>query len=309
MATIIVTEPGIISDAVIRAWLAAALPVAAIWTGAKDQDMRVFKPFRRRGVDVERITNLKRNVPTIPETADTPLTIMTPHIVPKPLLARFGPRALNLHPALLPAMRGLSPRHAMLCEQSADRYGGLTIHLLEKTIDTGDIVAREPVPPRDRETWCQWEGRLALKAAGMFVGDAAAYLAGRRAAVPQSAEGAFYRRARRDEFAVTSDKTVKEVRELLSALREALVVCRPDGGFPGRPRTFVVAFDRVLGRPTQDAAILRPGSVELDLRDGRVRLRRPGLAHKYKQWATRQTVRRQAMAIGRAARVEWTGQP
>jgi formyltetrahydrofolate-dependent phosphoribosylglycinamide formyltransferase len=58
-------------------------------------------------------------------------------------LARFGGRVLNTHPALLPAFPG---PHAV---SDALAYGvkvtGCTVHLVDAGVDTGPIVAQEPV--------------------------------------------------------------------------------------------------------------------------------------------------------------------
>jgi phosphoribosylglycinamide formyltransferase 1 len=58
-------------------------------------------------------------------------------------LGRFGGRVLNTHPALLPAFAGA---HAVA---DALAYGvrvtGSTVHLVDDGVDTGPIVAQEPV--------------------------------------------------------------------------------------------------------------------------------------------------------------------
>lgn len=70
-------------------------------------------------------------------------------IVPKCVLSWFPSRALNFHPGLLPEYAGLYPH------QWAIRHGeaqfGVTIHMIEAGLDTGDIVAvrRFPISPED----------------------------------------------------------------------------------------------------------------------------------------------------------------
>lgn len=66
-------------------------------------------------------------------------------------LARFGGRTINTHPALLPSFPGA---HGV---RDALAYGvrvtGSTVHLVDEGIDTGPILAQEPVPvlPDDDE--------------------------------------------------------------------------------------------------------------------------------------------------------------
>lgn len=64
-----------------------------------------------------------------------------PHYIPSALLAipRLG--ALNVHPSLLPANRGPEPlfwTFRLGCERS-----GVTVHLMNEKLDSGDIVAQE----------------------------------------------------------------------------------------------------------------------------------------------------------------------
>jgi phosphoribosylglycinamide formyltransferase-1 len=59
-------------------------------------------------------------------------------------LARYAGRVVNTHPALLPAFPGA---HAV---EEAVAYGvkvtGSTVHLVDSGVDTGPILAQEPVP-------------------------------------------------------------------------------------------------------------------------------------------------------------------
>lgn len=66
-------------------------------------------------------------------------------------LAQFGGRVVNSHPALLPAFPGA---HAV---RDALAYGvkvtGTTVHLVDSGVDSGPVIAQEPVPvlPDDDE--------------------------------------------------------------------------------------------------------------------------------------------------------------
>src|SRR5580692_4705789 len=60
------------------------------------------------------------------------------------LLRAFAEKVVNIHPALLPAFPGLEA-----WKQALD-YGakmtGVTVHFVDQGIDTGPIIAQEPVP-------------------------------------------------------------------------------------------------------------------------------------------------------------------
>ncbi|WP_156758103.1 phosphoribosylglycinamide formyltransferase [Actinokineospora pegani] len=66
-------------------------------------------------------------------------------------LERFGGRIINTHPALLPSFPGA---HAVADTLAHGvRYTGSTVHLVDGGVDTGPIIAQEPVPvlPGDDE--------------------------------------------------------------------------------------------------------------------------------------------------------------
>ncbi len=60
------------------------------------------------------------------------------------VLAAFPGRILNVHPSLLPAFPGLHAVRDALAARVA--ITGVTVHLVDATLDGGPIVAQEPVP-------------------------------------------------------------------------------------------------------------------------------------------------------------------
>lgn len=66
-------------------------------------------------------------------------------------LARFGGRIINTHPALLPSFPGAHGVRDALAY--GVRFTGSTVHLVDAGVDTGPILAQEPVPvlPDDDE--------------------------------------------------------------------------------------------------------------------------------------------------------------
>jgi phosphoribosylglycinamide formyltransferase 1 len=67
------------------------------------------------------------------------------------LVERWRGRMLNIHPALLPAFKGLDTHRRALAAGS--RVHGATVHLVVPDVDSGPIVMQEPVPiiPGDTE--------------------------------------------------------------------------------------------------------------------------------------------------------------
>lgn len=62
------------------------------------------------------------------------------YLLPKQLLALAPAGAVNLHPSLLPAYRGRAPINWAILH--GEHYIGLTAHLVDEGMDTGDILAQ-----------------------------------------------------------------------------------------------------------------------------------------------------------------------
>lgn len=112
------------------------------------------------------------------------------HILRRPVLERFPGRAINLHIAYLPYNRGADPNFWSVYE---DTPKGVTIHLLDEGIDTGDIVAQELVPLADDDTLRTSYARLQQRMLELFVRTWPDVRAERLSAVPQGDAGTTHR--------------------------------------------------------------------------------------------------------------------
>lgn len=65
-------------------------------------------------------------------------------VLPPPFVAAWRGRLLNIHPALLPAFRGLDGQGQAL--SAGARVAGATVHFVDEGTDTGPIVAQGAVP-------------------------------------------------------------------------------------------------------------------------------------------------------------------
>jgi len=68
-----------------------------------------------------------------------------------PLLGAFPDRILNLHPALLPAFPGLDAIRRAL--EHGVRVTGCTVHLVDRDLDAGPILAQAVVEVRTTTRW------------------------------------------------------------------------------------------------------------------------------------------------------------
>ncbi|HLK10145.1 MAG TPA: phosphoribosylglycinamide formyltransferase [Candidatus Binatia bacterium] len=72
-------------------------------------------------------------------------------LVTRVLLAAFPQRVLNVHPALLPAFKGLHAQRQAL--EYGVKIAGATVHLVDEDVDHGPIVVQGAIPvhPDDSE--------------------------------------------------------------------------------------------------------------------------------------------------------------
>ncbi len=76
-------------------------------------------------------------------------------LVPRPVVARFRWRMINIHPALLPAhggagMYGRRVHEAVLASGAAE--SGVTVHYVDEHYDRGPIIAQARVPVQRGDT-------------------------------------------------------------------------------------------------------------------------------------------------------------
>lgn len=64
-------------------------------------------------------------------------------ILKKEIFSLGAKGAVNIHPSLLPKYRGLSPQHQAIMH--GDRETGVTVHMIEDGVDTGDIVLQKKI--------------------------------------------------------------------------------------------------------------------------------------------------------------------
>jgi methionyl-tRNA formyltransferase len=71
-------------------------------------------------------------------------------ILPKSLLSTAKFSSINIHPSLLPYYRGPVPTAWTI--ENGEKYFGITIHLMDEGIDTGDILVQEKYSILENET-------------------------------------------------------------------------------------------------------------------------------------------------------------
>ena len=72
------------------------------------------------------------------------------HLLRPTFLARFPGRVVNVHPAPLPAFPGAHPLEDVLAAGAA--AAAATVHFVDEGVDSGEVIASEPVPVLDGDT-------------------------------------------------------------------------------------------------------------------------------------------------------------
>ena len=79
-------------------------------------------------------------------------------ILGPPVTERWRDRWLNVHPALLPAFPGMDAVAQALAYRV--KTTGVTVHLVDQSVDAGPIVLQEAVDVRDDDGWDSLEARI-----------------------------------------------------------------------------------------------------------------------------------------------------
>lgn len=112
------------------------------------------------------------------------------HILPKRILEipRFG--AINMHASLLPAYRGPAPIQWAIINGEAET--GVTSMLMDKGLDTGEILLSERIPISSDDTAGSLHDKLSVLAARVLTDTLDALTAGILQPIPQNHANATY---------------------------------------------------------------------------------------------------------------------
>jgi methionyl-tRNA formyltransferase len=273
-------------------WLASGNEVAEFWSDAPGVKPERFGAPRLSPAGLiarHRIKNL--TVPWLSRWpglmdaveasgADLLITCATHMIVPDVLLARFGGRAVNLHPALLPEYRGPSPYLPMLLDGRGDSDGGTTLHVLSSGIDEGDIIAQEAVPySAAGGRFPSWYAALVGASYRLMRDELPRYLSGELVARPQV--GGSYAKLQQPHV-IEPGLGAARVGQMLDRAGSTFQLAV---AFPDRKREIRVTRLLRSAPRTGEPARLRALSIEMDFADARLTLRRAtGLERRLTQW-------------------------
>jgi phosphoribosylglycinamide formyltransferase 1 len=142
----------------LQALIDARLPIAAV--ASNRQQARALERAARNGIpgavfELEQYPDREARdaaMATWLEGHDVELVVCAGymHLLTPAFLARFPERVINVHPSLLPAYPGTRAIEDALADGA--EVTGVTVHLVDEGVDTGPILAQEPVEVEPRAT-------------------------------------------------------------------------------------------------------------------------------------------------------------
>ncbi len=140
------------------------------------------------------------------------------HIVKEDVIELLGDRIINLHCSLLPWNKGASPNIWSFIE---DTPKGVTIHVLEKGLDTGRLLLQEEVSfDEDTETLATSYNKLQETIVDLLCSNFEDILAGNIIPVEQKGEGSYHRtsdlKALLNGREIDYNMTIKQFKEFIA---------------------------------------------------------------------------------------------
>ncbi len=139
-------------------------------------------------------------------------------IIPEEILNIPKYKTINIHPSLLPKFRGPTPIQTALLNQ--EKLTGLTIHLTEKEVDTGDILTQKEIKIEKDDNYLTLEKKLAVLGAEMFMEIFDKWLEGKISSTPQNNNSVIYTKKFnfQDGLIKPCQETAKQIQAKIKAL-------------------------------------------------------------------------------------------
>lgn len=156
----------------------------------------------------ERIGTISEEIKAL--QPDLILTMAFGQLVPESILSIPSLGCINLHASLLPKFRGGAPIHKAI--MTGETKSGITLMYMEKTLDSGDMIAVCEVEILPDDTTGDLHDKLMVCGGKMIVEEMPSLLAGTNKRVPQNHEEVTYApNIKRDEEFITFDRLTKDV--------------------------------------------------------------------------------------------------
>lgn len=175
--------------------LVVTQPSRPVGRGRREQQPPVAVAAEAAGLPIYQPMTLRRTVacqPIAEHEPDAVVVVAYGKILPTEILELPRLGCLNVHFSLLPRHRGASPVSAAIL--AGDRRTGVTVMLMDATMDTGPILAQEATPIEDIDDQVTLNERLSTTGAELLVETLGLHAAGAIEPRPQKESQATYTR-------------------------------------------------------------------------------------------------------------------
>lgn len=139
------------------------------------------------------------------------------YILDKTIVSMYKGRIINLHPSLLPWNKGRDPVFWSIWDETPK---GVTIHLIDESIDTGDILVQEEIHFEEDETLLDCYHKANEAVEQLFIREWENIISGRIKPIPQPPGGTIHYKRDRNFYQNLNMTTVKDLLKLKQILQE-----------------------------------------------------------------------------------------
>lgn len=206
----------------------------------RDSGIAIIEVDRLAGADLARVRT------TVSERGITMgVAACFPFKIPTPLREAVPNGVLNIHPSLLPALRGPEPvfhTYRLGLDET-----GVSVHVMDAGWDSGPVIVRERLPVPEAGSAGDFEAQLAKRGGELLSGSAPAWCAGELAPEVQDESLASWAPVPDDDSrTIPSALTVARAERFLEACGPLLAVDADSGDRVAVARA-VAAEDREIG--------------------------------------------------------------
>lgn len=142
--------------------------------------------------------------------------------IPKVLLDSVKDGFINIHPSLLPEYRGPNPYSSVIINGESET--GVSLHFMDETFDTGDIILQKSMPVSEIETMGTLFNRLNVLGLDMLLEILQKYENEPLTRQPQPVESFKYGKSMSGEnIIINFEKTAEQIEALIRALNPFVV--------------------------------------------------------------------------------------
>lgn len=288
LRALFLASPHPVAAAVMRGWLDGGNTIAGLWypdrqrKGLQNADKRLglFAPrwsvaavCARHQIPVTMVPPMRawgQRMEAVRQSgANVLVSVYFMDIVPPDVIGHFAGKCVNFHPAPLPQYRGPTPIEAMIADCSLGDKSCMTLHVLDKGIDSGAIIAAMPVSLGKDGSLVRHMLDLAKAARKLARTALPDYLEGHLSSSPQDERLASYVRITPSDLELSSALTSDEAEWRLKTIgrKKYLLIS-------GLGDIRICAFSHRLSPPAGKKPDVGFFSFDLDLMDARVRVKR-----------------------------------